>query len=84
MKIIKTRDSGLGMYFNLKDEESGRVIARNILPDHAEFITTACNAHDQLVAALHQFSGPDGDYYGNVTPAQIRVIKAALKAAGAV
>lgn len=63
----------------------GHLIAESIAPRNAEFIVRACNAHDQLVAALHDARARLVSYASitNDHHPAIKTIDAALAAAGA-
>ena len=71
----------------------GYVIAENIFQEsRASFIVRACNSHDELVAALKEaldWSQTDLKSTDDITPnedmlaARVKVLRAALKKAGA-
>ena len=65
----------------------GHLIAESIAPRNAEFIVRACNAHDQMVAALlvadKFMSGFEGDEMQEGIDTKITQIRRALAAAGA-
>lgn len=67
------------------DYYGGHLIAESIAPRNAEFIVRACNAHDQLVAALRDARARLVSYASitNDRHPALASIDAALTAAGA-
>jgi hypothetical protein len=79
---IRFKDVGSGYTV---DEEDGCWIALCHKKEHAEFIVTACNAHDDLVAALSAITemAERCDSWESFPSAPIDAARAALAKAGA-